>query len=109
MCLLSGLESPFQDTNVRVQWERLGRVLQSDLRPGLKQLLVDVGMGLELDSFVVGVSELQLDPAEVLLRDAEGQHAGDLHVLQATVTVGSHHDLLFHLGVYTGEQTKQML
>ena len=107
MRLVRGLEPPLQHPDVRVQGERLGRILESDLRPDLEQLLVDVRMRLELDPLVVRVGQLEFDPAEGLLRDAEGQHAGDLHVLQAAVTVGGHHDLLLHLGVDTAKKKKR--
>ena len=54
-------------------------------------------------SFKVGdltwVVQGEPDPRELFVRDAECEHAADLHALQSAVAVARHVDLLLHLCV----------
>ena len=50
LSLSTHLESPLQYADVGVEREGLGRVLEADLVLGLEQLLVDVGVRLQLDA-----------------------------------------------------------
>ena len=51
--LVLRLEPPLEDSHVGVERERLGRVLEADLVLRPQQLLVDVGMRLQLDALLV--------------------------------------------------------
>ena len=46
------LEPPLQHADVGVEREGLSRVLEADLVLGLEQLLVDVGVRLQLDALL---------------------------------------------------------
>ena len=92
--LVLGLEAPLEHSDTGVQRERLGRVLEAYDGAGPEELLVDVGMGLELNILVVGVLEAQLDAAAVFVRDPEGHQTEDLHVLEAAVAASGQADLL---------------
>ena len=50
LSLSTHLEPPLQHADVGVEREGLGRVLEADLVLGLEQLLVDVGVRLQLDA-----------------------------------------------------------
>jgi len=58
IAVVRGLIAPFENSYASVDWERLGGVLQPDDAPALEQLLVNVGVGLQLNALVVGVLQL---------------------------------------------------
>ena len=57
---------------------------------------------------LTGVVECEPDPGELLVRDAEGEHAADLHALQAAVAVARHRNLLLHLCVDAATEKYQL-
>ena len=54
------LEPPLEDSHVGVERERLGRVLEADLVLRPQQLLVDVGVRLQLDSLLVACGGIRV-------------------------------------------------
>ena len=60
------LEPPLQYADVGVEREGLGRVLEADLVLGLEQLLVDVGVRLQLDCLVGRVLQLQPGCSQII-------------------------------------------
>lgn len=87
--------SPFKHTNIGVQWEWLGRILQSNLTLVTEQVFVNVGMRLQLNATLIIVGQEDFDSAELVVGDAQCQQTGKFKLLQATVTANSDVELVF--------------
>lgn len=100
--VILGLETPLEHADLLLQRERLGRVLQGDDGLVVEDLLVHVGVGLQLDALCVAVVDAQLHASQLFVCDAELDQTVDFQVLETTVTASGQADLLFHTHVYTG-------
>ena len=63
---ISYFSPPLEHSHPRVDGEGLGRVLEPNHTPGLEQLLVDVGVRLQLDCLVGRVLQLQPGCSQII-------------------------------------------
>lgn len=92
-------ESPFKDTNIGVHWERLSWILQPDLALVSEQFLVNVRMGLQLNSTLIIVVQEDFDATKLFIGYAQRQQTRKLESLKSAIATQPHRQLVFDSNV----------
>lgn len=95
-----GLEAPFENADIGVEWERLGRVLEANKPRRFEKLLVNIGVGLNLNTTLVLVGQLEPNAAELLVCNAEQDDSVQFETLHSTISSNSDFYFLLLSQVY---------